>query len=76
MKAVRFFNAGPCYGNDDPEIRAAALAQAAVAFPGSALEICGPYNVTRAVERYERANNPDYAGQKFVASSVKVRATG
>jgi hypothetical protein len=73
--AVRKFKASGCYGNNDSECRASALAQAARAFPGCKLEITGSYFLSAAVRNYERSNGRDYREQEFVASTITVKAT-
>jgi hypothetical protein len=73
---ARFLDTGGCYGNNDAEVRAAALAKAAVAFPGSKLEIWGSYDLHEAAGEYEKLQGNGYAGQMFVATTIRVRATG
>lgn len=73
---VRYYEVGSCYGNSDPEVRVAALRKAAEAFPGSELEIWGPYNLYEAIPGYEELQGHGYAGEKYTASTIKVKATG
>jgi hypothetical protein len=73
---VRYYDAAYCYGNSDAEVRAAALRKAAEAFPGSVLEISGSYNLYDTIPRYEETLGHGYAGEKFSATTIRVKATG